>query len=61
MNPPTPPPRDNGLEWLREIRRTMSAECQHDPLIFGQKMREYQQQFKGRLVRVRKILEPVEP
>lgn len=64
MNPPTSPPsspRDNGLEWLREIRRTMSAECQHDPLIFGQKMREYQQQFKGRLVRVRKILEPVEP
>lgn len=59
MKTPTPPHRDNGLEWLREIRRTMSAESNHDPLIFGQKMREYQKQFKGRLVRVRKILEPV--
>ena len=60
MNTPNSQHRDDGLEWLRDIRRTMSAECNHDPRIYVQKMREYQKQFKGRLVRVRKILEPVE-
>jgi hypothetical protein len=59
MNTPTPTPHDDGLEWLRDIRHKMSAECNHDPRVFVEKMREYQQQFKGRLVRVRKVLEPV--
>ena len=61
MNTTPQPHRDTGLEWLRDIRRQMSAESNHDPRIFGQKMREYQEQFKGRLVRVRKVLEPVKP
>ena len=27
----TPTKHDLGLEWLREIRRTMAAECNYDP------------------------------
>jgi hypothetical protein len=58
----TPPEshHDDGLEWLREIRRKMSAECNHDPVLYGERMREFQKQFQDRLVRVRKVLEPVE-
>jgi hypothetical protein len=61
MKTPPQSAHDDGLEWLREIRRKMSEECNHDPKRYVEKMREYQQQFKGRLVRVRKVLEPVEP
>ena len=61
MNPPVPPHHDDGLEWLRDIRRQMSAESNHDPRVYVEKMREYQEQFKGRLVRVRKVLEPARP
>ena len=52
-------PKDDGLEWLRDIRREMSAECNHDPHLFVEKMRALQKQYSNRLVRVRKVLEPV--
>lgn len=61
MKTPPPSKHDDGLEWLRDIRRKMSAECNHDPRVYVEKMREYQKQFQGRLVRVRKVLEPVKP
>jgi len=59
--PPTPPLKDDGLDWLRDIRRQMSAECDHDPRIFVERMRALEKlpQYARRLVRVRKVLEPV--
>jgi hypothetical protein len=53
--------QDDGLEWLREIRRQMSAEANHDTHTYLERLRALQQlpQFSRRLVRVRKVLEPV--
>lgn len=42
---------DDGLEWLRSLRRQMAAECQHDPKKLGQRYRQMQRQFKDRLYR----------
>jgi hypothetical protein len=58
MNEPASPPHDDGLSWLREIRQKLSAESDNDPRLYVEKMREYQSQYKDRLVRVRKVLEP---
>jgi hypothetical protein len=52
---------EDGLEWLRDIRRKMSAECNHDPRILIEKLRQMEKlpQYAHRIVRVRKVLEPV--
>ena len=54
---------EDGLEWLRDIRRKMSAECNHDPRILIDKLRQMERlpQYAHRIVRVRKVLEPVNP
>lgn len=59
MNPETPcPARDDGLEWLRAIRRQMAAEANNDPRLMGQRLREMEQQYASRMVRSKKSLEP---
>ena len=40
---------DDGLEWLRAIRRKLAAEFHHDPKQMGRHYREMQRQFKGRI------------
>ncbi|MBL9153461.1 MAG: hypothetical protein JNK37_13285 [Verrucomicrobiales bacterium] len=54
---------EDGLEWLRDIRRKMSAECNHDPHLLIEKLRAMEKlpQYAHRIVRVRKVLEPVKP
>lgn len=50
---------DDGLEWLREIRRQMAAEANDDPHLMGQKLREMEKKYRRRMVRTRKVLESV--
>ena len=62
MNPEPPPvPQDDGLDWLRDIRRNITAEFDHDPHRLGEKLREMEKlpQYAGRIVRVKKVLVPV--
>jgi hypothetical protein len=40
---------DDGLEWLRAIRRKLAVEFQHDPRKMGEHYREMQRRFKGRI------------
>lgn len=52
---------EDGLEWLRDIRRKMSSECNHDPRILIAKLRQMEKlpEYAHRIVRVREVLEPV--
>lgn len=62
MNQQHPPPTtDDGLEWLRDIRRDIAAEFGNDPHRIGDHLREMEKlpQYAHRIVRVRKVLEPV--
>ena len=57
---PSPKPRrDDGLEWLREIRRKLAAECNYDPYEMGRRLREIQKEFPGRIYRTKRVLVPV--
>lgn len=49
---------DDGLEWLREIRRQMAAEAGGDPRVMGGKLRELEKQYGHRLVKSKKLLVP---
>lgn len=57
--PVSKPPADDGLDWLRDIRRTMSAECNHDPRVMGAKLRALEKQYSHRMFRTRRVLERV--
>lgn len=62
MTPSSPTPiKDDGLDWLRDIRRKLSAELDHDPYRLGARLRELEKlpQYAHRIVRVRKVLEPI--
>jgi|APTNR8051073442_1049403.scaffolds.fasta_scaffold125395_1 hypothetical protein len=64
MNQQTPPPvTDDGLDWLREIRRNIAAKFDHNPHRLGDHLRAMEKlpQYAHRIVRVRKVLEPVTP
>ena len=50
------PGRDDGLEWLREIRRQLSAECNHDPFEMGRRLRELQKEHPERIYRTKRVL-----
>jgi hypothetical protein len=43
--------QDDGLEWLRAIRRKLAAQFHHDPKQMGRHYREMQRRFKGRIYR----------
>jgi hypothetical protein len=42
---------DDGLEWLREIRRKMAARFDHDPQKAAAYYQEMQRRYSGRLYR----------
>jgi len=52
--------RDDGLEWLREIRRKLAAECDYDPYEMGRRLRELQKEFPGRVYRTKRVLVPAD-
>ena len=54
------PRRDDGLEWLRDIRRKLAAECNYDPYEMGRRLREIQKEFPGRIYRTKRVLVPVD-
>ena len=58
---PSPAQQDDGLDWLREIRRKITAEFDHNHHRLGDKLREMEKlpQYAGRIVRVKKVLDPV--
>ena len=51
---------DDGLEWLRAIRRKLSAACNHDPFEIGRRLRERERQYKGRIFKTKRVLVPAE-
>lgn len=57
--PSTPHPSDDGLEWLREIRRAISAEFDHDPKKYGDYLRQREAKMGSRVVRTQPRLVPV--
>ena len=62
MNPElSPAPQDDGLDWLRDIRRNITVGFDHDPHRFGEKLREMAKlpQYLGRIFRVKKVLIPL--
>ena len=50
---------DDGLEWLREIRRKQAAACNNDPFEMGRRLREREKQYKGRMFTTKRVLVPV--
>lgn len=55
--------QDDGLDWLRDIRRKITSSVGHDPHRVGARLREMEKlpQYAHRIVRVGKVLEPVNP
>lgn len=51
-----PPPQsyDDGLEWLREIRRKITSDLGHDQKKIGDYLREREKAMGGRIVRTQK-------
>ena len=62
MNPPSPvpppPPHDDGLEWLREIRRNITGSFNHDQTAIGDYLREREKELGDRVVRTQPRLVP---
>ena len=58
MTPDAAPaaPHDDGLEWLREIRREIAAEAGNDPAEMGRRLREREREFAGRMFRTQRVL-----
>jgi len=48
---PPPQSRDDGLEWLREIRRKITSEFDHDQTRIGDYLREREKEMGDRIVR----------
>ena len=57
---PPSPEDDDGLEWLREIRRQMAAECNYDPYEMGRRLRERERASGRQFYRTERVLVPVE-
>lgn len=55
-----PPKHDDGLEWLRAIRRRQATECGNDPFEMGRRLREREKGFKGRMFTTKRVLVPVD-
>lgn len=53
--------RDDGLEWLREIRRQISAEFGHDQKRIGDYLRQREKEYGDRVVRTQKRVVPAKP
>ena len=58
----TPTPlRDDGLEWLRDIRRQMAAEANYDPAEMGRRLREIEREMPERMVTTERVTVPAKP
>ena len=53
-------PDDDGLEWLREIRRQMAAEVNYDPYEMGRRLRARELASGRQFYRTERVLVPVE-
>lgn len=51
---------DDGLEWLRTIRREIAAEANNDPVEMGRRLRQREKQMQGRLFKTRRVVVPAE-
>ena len=60
-NSSTKVPRDDGLEWLRDIRRQMAAEANYDPVEMGRRLREIEREMQDRVVTTERVLVPAKP
>lgn len=59
MNPQPPAePHDDGLEWLREIRRKITAEFDHDQQRIGDYLRLREEELGDRVVRTQERVVP---
>ena len=58
MTPDAAPtvPHDDGLEWLRAIRREIAAEAGNDPAEMGRRLRERESEFAGRMFSTQRVL-----
>ena len=59
--PAARPQKDDGLEWLREIRREISAEFDRDQKRIGDYFREREKEYGARVVRTQSRLVPARP
>ena len=58
--PPEPTvPHDDGLEWLRAIRREITTNFDHDQTRLGDYLREREKQLGDRIVRTQRRVIPV--
>lgn len=57
-DPIAAPPHDDGLEWLRDIRREIAAESNDDPAEMGRRLRARERQMPERMFKTRRILVP---
>lgn len=53
--------RDDGLEWLRAIRRQMAANANYDPSEMGRRLREIEREMPERVVTTARVLVPAKP
>lgn len=53
--------RDDGLEWLRDIRRKMAADANYDISEMGRRLREIESEMPDRLVTTARVLVPAKP
>jgi hypothetical protein len=60
-NSSTKVPRDDGLEWLRDIRRQMAAEANYDAVEMGRRLREIEREMQDRLVTTERVVVPAKP
>jgi hypothetical protein len=40
---------DDGLDWLREIRKKIANQCRNDPKIMGDYFRQIQKQYQDQI------------
>ena len=59
-NAPVPDEDDDGLEWLRAIRREIAAEAGNDIFEMGRRLRERERASGRQFYRTERVLVPVE-
>jgi hypothetical protein len=52
------PAHEDGLEWLREVRRQLAAEANYDPAEMGRRIREREKSLGHRMFKTRRVLVP---
>jgi hypothetical protein len=57
----TPPPDNDDLEWLRDIRRKLTSSHDHDQKKIGDALREREKTMGDRIVRAQARLVPAKP